>query len=223
MKALIIMATCFLSFALTAVASQTAREALEVLGKERGTAKLERVVQVMGERGADQPQAWRIIVENEDGGLSDYIIKSKKVDSEDSVSSRDVPRVRSSIIALRNMVLDSKAAFQKANEEARKAKIAFDSVNYRLRCPEPNTNAPAWFLSLRDGRGRTVGEITVGARTGKVYHVAWYAKGKPRANVSTQPDNSVAGRSRQVAGTAVTGVQRGVRWIRNKVAPAPQR
>ena len=209
----------------------SAKDAVRTVGRERGAAYLNRLVQIIGENGADQPAAWRIIAADSQGTLREFFVSDRGILAEGPVPPAAAPQINGPRIPLKSVAIDSTQAFGRAEAAARSARVGFNSINYRLRCLELSTN-PAWFLQLNDVTGRKVGEVTVSAGKGTVLRTQWFPRGAtPPQDVGrgTPPASSQAEelwyRTRDVAGRGATAVKNGLNragnWIRDKVNPQP--
>src|SRR5439155_12711569 len=72
------------------------------------------------------------------------------------------------LMDFKRLNLDSEGAFSIVNQEAGKARIGFDSIDYELRCADDPKSAPVWVLRLLDSRQRNVGTYYLAADNGAV-------------------------------------------------------
>jgi hypothetical protein len=226
MKALLLFV--FLScFSLPVLAKGTgAKEALRTLARLRGASWLERVTQMNGDRGQDQPAAWHIIASNGKGGLQEFFVNAKGIISEGPVPADAAAKLKSPVVAPKKFVTDSTLAFVAAEKVAKRNKIGFDSANFRLRCA-PNSTQPNWYLELIDGNGFKLSEVTVSASSGKVTNAIIF----PQPVAQNQPPSQTrqaVDQARQAVNTGVKSVGRGFQkagsWISRQFTPksAPQ-
>lgn len=157
-----------LAIALPALASarDTAYQALRTAAKSKGDSILARVVEVQGSAGIPQPAVWKILLDDPAAraGVRELQVADQRVKSE-----RTPTRAAgaSAVMDFARLNLDSEGAFSIANEEAVKAQVGFDSVDYVLRAGE-GRSAPRWELQLLDPRGRSVATLVIAADTGAV-------------------------------------------------------
>ncbi len=157
-----------LAIALPAWASarDTAYQALRTAAKSRGDSILGRVVEVQGSAGIPQPEVWKILLDDPAAraGVRELQVAGQRVKSE-----RTPTRAAGANAAMdfSQLNLDSEGAFSIANEEAVKAKLGFDSIDYVLRAGDRRT-PPRWELQLLDPRGRSVGTLVIAADTGAI-------------------------------------------------------
>lgn len=144
-------------------AADTAYTAIRVVAKKLGEESLARVVEVRGKMGSPDPQIWKVVLaENGSrGGVREYEVQKGRISGERSPSGRGagVP------LDLNNLNVDSDGAFTIVNQEAQKARLPFDRIDYAL------TNAgraPIWHLDIFDGRNGRVGSLDIAADSGNV-------------------------------------------------------
>lgn len=200
-----------------------AKEALRILARDRGAAYNDRIIQVSGDRGMDQPAAWHIVAVDGSGVLREFLISRKGILREGPVPSQAIPLVNGVIIPMKQATVDSTIAFMKANEAAKKARIGYDSIIYRLRCRDQKGN-PAWTLQLNNAAGQRLAEVTVSASTGKVIQFLAYPVPPPQAAAPQPPPAGEAwNRTKEAAGRATqsvgTGLRRTGEWISRKFSP----
>ena len=214
MKTLLLFAL-LLSFTLPAAAKGTgAKEALRTLSRLRGATWLDRVVQMTGTRGQDQPASWHIIASDGKGGLQQFVVNARSIVSEGPVPANAVAALRGPAVAQKKFVTNSTHAFVAAEGVAKKVGLGFDSANFRLRCA-PRSTTPSWQLELLDANGHKLSEVTVSAVSGKVLHAITYPQPVP---VNQPPAQShPMDRTREVVNNGVKGVGRGLQragsWI----------
>lgn len=151
-----------------AYAQDTAYQALRTLGSARDQALLSRVIEVKGRNGASQPSSWLIVIDDPDarGGIREVEVSKGKIISE-RTPVQTYSGATSSTLDMARLNLDSEGAFTVAEDEARAAKVTFDSVDYVLR-PDEGRGAPLWVLQLLDQNQRGVGTIRIAADNGNV-------------------------------------------------------
>jgi hypothetical protein len=206
MKSLL-LAIALLGFGLTTVqAAHPAKEAIRALARERGADLLNRVVHVVGHRGAQQPAVWRIVVRENHGMLREFFLSNGQVISEGLVPAKAAQQLAGAAVPMKSVTADSADAFAKADAIAREARIPFTSVNYQLRCLELSQN-PAWFLQLMDSQGNRVGALSISAATGEILSRQWFTVAAAPvarpvlqpARYPTAPQTVVAGQTRPYA------------------------
>ncbi len=153
---------------LTAVAGYsagTAYEALRVVGKARGDALLDRVIEVRGTKGAPQPKTWKIAVldDKAPNGVREFDVQGTSISGErtpQAVGGGDP-------MNMGQLNLDSDGAYTVAEREAKKTGFAYDYVSFLLRGQGKN-GAPVWELRLVDDQNGNTAILTMGAETGKL-------------------------------------------------------
>ena len=145
----------------------SAYEALISVGRQKGNAYLDKLVEMRAVEGAPQPQQWTVLFRDASarGGLREFIVNDKGI-----VSERTPLRVDDALLVAPTMPhsqlkLDSKGAFAQADKLATQAKLGFDSVSYRLHS---SGGAPVWTLRLLDAGRRETGSLAFSAKTSAV-------------------------------------------------------
>jgi hypothetical protein len=144
-------------------AADTAYSALRVVGKQSGSATLDRVVEVRGRAGAPSPEVWKIVIDDPRarGGIREVEVQRGKIIGERLPTARSLNRPMN----FNQLNLDSEGAFTIANQEAQKARVPFQRVDYTLKSGTAS-GAPVWQIDLFDERGRSVGSLHIAADTG---------------------------------------------------------
>lgn len=186
----------------------SAREALDLVGRQFGSEQVGHIVEIRGYEGIPEPSEWEIWVWDERTPSMVRKFWAGRGRATNEGSSDDYYPKRSPFGFVRNadLRLDSKAAFVIAEAEARKAKMGFDSLNYVLRCRE-FSKEPIWTLELVDAAGKIVGKVYLSGSTGQVLRTVWIYRGSqgrpgglPRIVDSAEPQGS-GGSSSELSGT----------------------
>jgi hypothetical protein len=196
-----------LSFALiTACAAGpvTAYEALIAVGRQRGNAFLDNLVEMRAVEGMPQPQQWIAIFRDASarGGLREFVVTGKGVTSERTPLRADDALLVAPTIPYAQLKLDSKGAFLEANKSATQAKLGFDSVSYRLSSQK---SEPVWHLRLLDTSRREVGSLTISAKTSTVVSPLAKAGAAPTTNAVTAAANQASLGERWAEGGGLVG------------------
>ncbi len=231
---LLLILPCLLAPA-TAPAQATGKEAMRIVARDRGADYLPRMIHLFGEHGVPQPAVWRVIARDRQNAVREFYISKGAIVAEGVIPPAKANGISGTPLPMNRLNIDSDAAFTKAEQAARAAKVGFDRLHYQLRCLELSTNA-AWFITMVDAQGIRVGEVSVGASTGTVLTQAWYPRRAPGpvAGAPLPPPPPVYApapqpgfwdRTRQGLQKGATGVRQGVGnaagWVQQKVAPAP--
>ena len=153
------------SFTLPAHAADTAYTALQVMAKKLGEDSLSHVVEVQGRYGAPEPLIWKISLFY-GGGSSAY--REIEVQKGKIVADRKPSRGSAApLLDFNRLNLDSEGVFTLVNQEAKKAKVPFDRVDYRLISGSRGA-APVWKVSLWDGQAGQVGRYDIAADNGDI-------------------------------------------------------
>lgn len=145
----------------------TAYEALRVLGGELGRGALHQIVSIRGTRGDPQPEKWKIVLENpQGGGVRELQVAGGRIDS-DEQADRDVAgSAEGAMIDVSQLNLDSSGAYAVASHTAEASHTNFETADYTLRTDE--RGEPMWIVTLRNSSSHPVGTIYVGAMRGIV-------------------------------------------------------
>jgi hypothetical protein len=186
----------------------TAYLALKAAQKDTdGSASL---LAVTGERGAPQPQEWKIIFSDPAarGGIREVVASGDVIVSQRTPLKgyRDVGS--GPAIALTRLNLDSDSAFEIANKQAIAKKIGFSWVDYTLRANAVE-GAPMWILRLYDSMGIKVGVVQISAENGSVI-VPPEASEPPPTEPTEQFSDSPAGKTIEGVIGRVGGTLEGV-------------
>jgi len=158
-----------LLFPLIVSGRDTAYQALRTVGDERDKALLHRVLEVKGRNGTPQPQRWTIVLDDPlaRGGVREIEVAGGHIVSERTPVRSYSGSVEGLIINFQRLNLDSSSVFTIVEEQAKAAKVGFDSADYVLCCNEAN-GAPVWTVQLLDLNGRALGTVSLAADTGAV-------------------------------------------------------
>ncbi len=226
MKALLLFVflTCF---SLPLFAKGTgAKEALRTLARLRGASWLERVIQMNGDRGQDQPATWHIIAAGAKGGLQEFFVNAKGIVTEGPIPPEIAAKLNGPVVTPKKFVTDSTHAFVAAEKVAKQQRFGFDSANFRLRCA-PNSTQPNWYMELLDANGFKLSEVRVSATSGRVTHAVVFPQPVPPGPPPTQTQRAME-QARKAVNSGVKSVGRGFQkagsWISRQFTPksAPQ-
>lgn len=203
-----------------------AKEAVRTLGREKGASWLDRIVQINGDRGIDQPGAWHIVASDGRGGWREFFINSKGILTEGPVPPAVAARIQGPVVSQKKFTLDSTMAFMKANAAAKKARLGYDSASYQLRSTGA-ASAPVWIMQLNNAAGQKVADVTLSASTGKVTHFVTYNPPPPPPPAPPPTQGQVAmDRTKEAVNRGAASVGRGLNkaggWIRRKFGTQQQ-
>jgi hypothetical protein len=145
------------------LAEETAYTALRAVGKQSGADSLNRVIEVRGRGGAPSPEIWKVTMAdpNSRGGLREIEVQHNKIIGERTSLSRLI----GTPMNFNQLNLDSDGVFTMANDEARKAGVPFDHIDYSLKGGSRG-GAPVWALDLFDGKNGRVATFEIAADSG---------------------------------------------------------
>lgn len=157
-----------------ALGSETAYQALRVVGGSRGQETLNQVISVQGRGGAPQPGSWKVTLADPAarGGVREIDVAHGKIVGEHT----PVGAAADAAMDFHKLNLDSEGAFSIVQKEAQKAHVSFDSVDYALRGGAGGSRAPVWAVTLMDAGGRSTGSMRIAADTGAIVRSDLYGK-----------------------------------------------
>jgi hypothetical protein len=145
----------------------TAYEALRVLGNEFGRDALQQIVSIRGTKGDPQPEKWKIVVEDpQGGGLRELQVAGGRIDSDDEADRDVAGSTEGATIDISRLNLDSSGAYAVASHTAEASHASFATADYTLRADE--RGEPMWVVTLRNRSSRPVGTIYIGGTRGTV-------------------------------------------------------
>ena len=145
----------------------TAYEALRVLGSEIGRDGLQQIVSIRGTKGDPQPEKWKIVVEDpQGGGVRELQVADGRIDSDDEADRDVAGSSEGATIDVSQLNLDSSGAYAVASHTAEAAHTNFATADYILRTDD--RGEPMWIVTLRNRSSRPVGTIYIGGTRGTV-------------------------------------------------------
>jgi hypothetical protein len=145
----------------------TAYEALRVLGSEFGRDALQHIVSIRGTKGDPQPEKWKIVVEDpQGGGVRELQVADGRIDSDDEADRDAAGSTEGATIDVSRLNLDSSGAYAVASHTADASHISFSTADYTLRTDD--RGEPMWIVTLRNRSFRPVGTIYIGGMQGTV-------------------------------------------------------
>ena len=145
----------------------TAYEALRVVGSELGRDALHQIVSIRGTKGDPQPEKWKIVVQNpQGGGGRELLVADGKIDSDDEADRDVAGSTEGAMIDVSQLNLDSSGAYAVASHTAEASHTSFATADYTLRTDD--RGEPMWIVTLRSNSSRPVGTIYIGGSRGTV-------------------------------------------------------
>jgi hypothetical protein len=145
----------------------TAYEALRVVGSEFGRDALQQIVSIRGNKGDPQPDRWKIVLEDpQGGGVRELQVADGKIDSDDEADRDIAGSTEGATIDVSRLNLDSSGAFAVASHTAEASHTSFETADYTLRTDD--RGEPMWIVTLRNRSSRPVGTIYIGGTRGTV-------------------------------------------------------
>ena len=145
----------------------TVYEALRVVGSEFGRDALQQIVSIRGTKGDPQPEKWKIVVEDpQGGGVRELQVAGGKIDSDDGADRDVAGSTEGATIDISQLNLDSSGAYAVASHTAEASHTSFATADYTLRTDD--RGEPMWIVTLRNRSSRPVGTIYIGGTGGTV-------------------------------------------------------
>jgi len=145
----------------------TMYEALRVVGSEFGRDALQQIVSIRGTKGDPQPEKWKIVVEDpQGGGVRELQVADGKIDSDDEANRDVAGSTEGATIDVSRLNLDSSGAYAVASHTAEASHTSFATADYTLRTDD--RGEPMWIVTLRNQSSRPVGTIYIGGTGGTV-------------------------------------------------------
>jgi hypothetical protein len=138
-----------------------------VVGSELGRDALHQIVSIRGTKGDPQPEKWKIVVEDpQGGGVRELQVADGKIDSDDEAKRDVAGSTEGATIDVSRLNLDSSGAYAVASHTAEASHTSFSTADYTLRTDD--RGEPMWIVTLRNRSSRPVGTIYVGGTSGTV-------------------------------------------------------
>jgi hypothetical protein len=145
----------------------TVYEALRVVGNEFGRDALQQIVSIRGTKGDPQPEKWKIVMEDpQGGGVRELQVADGKIDSDDEADRDVAGSTEGATMDISQLNLDSSGAYAVASHTAEASHTSFATADYTLRTDD--RGEPTWIVTLRNRSSRPVGTIYIGGTSGIV-------------------------------------------------------
>ena len=166
--------------------SETAYEALRVVGTQLNRDYVNHIISVTGVNGDPQPQVWKILIDDPSarGGVREIEVEHSRIASERTPVRSAVGSAMGAIIDTERLNLDSSGVYTVARHTAESSDIVFSTANYTLRNDQRGN--PVWMVSLHTDSGESLGTIYIGANHGNVTRVEGMFSGGSRKRIVTQ-------------------------------------
>lgn len=190
-----------------ALASQmTVREALRVVGGEKGEPWMGVLLEARGVQGDPQPQQWALAFKDTQAraGVREFVVDATR----GQVTEERTPLEPGALqlvppMTAQSIGFDSGAVFKKINLEAQKQKLGFSSLTYQLR---QRGGQPVWRVQLFGEAGMEVGRMELSGKDGTVVRpLRQPVNVGATSPVSVQPGEDKAFSERWVEGGGLFG------------------
>jgi hypothetical protein len=124
-------------------------------------------VSIRGTKGDPQPEKWKIVVEDpQGGGVRELQVADGRIDSDDEADRDVAGSTEGATIDISQLNLDSSGAYAVASHTAEASHTSFATADYTLRTDD--RGEPMWIVTLRNRSSRPVGTIYIGGTGGTV-------------------------------------------------------
>jgi len=169
----------------------TVYEALRVVGSEFGRDALQQIVSIRGTKGDPQPEKWKIVVEDpQGGGVRELQVADGRIDSDDEADRDVAGSTEGATIDISQLNLDSSGAYAVASHTAEASHTSFATADYTLRTDD--RGEPMWIVTLRNRSFRPVGTIYIGGTSGTVRRTEGMFAGATMEDVEGDSDQGEA-------------------------------
>jgi hypothetical protein len=166
----------------------TAYEALRVVGREFGRDALHQIVSMTGTKGNPQPEKWKIILEDpQGGGVRELEVADGNIASDGTAKADVAGATEGAMVDISRLNLDSSGAYALASHTADASHTSFATADYTLRTDDHGE--PMWIVTLQSRSLRPVGTIYVGATRGTVRRTEGMFAGATMEDVENDQDS----------------------------------
>ena len=164
-----------------------AKDALEMIAHRYGDQSVEWIAEMRAVGGIPQPNEWEVLTYNKRSPLLMhwFHVGGGRARDEGIDTAHYPSRPPAGFLKRTAIKVDSVAAFTIAEGEARKARMAFDRVNFNLRVRE-FSREPIWRLELIDAERKLNGKVYLSGDSGEVLRTIWIYRGE-RARPDGKP------------------------------------
>ena len=167
----------------------TAYEALRVVGREFGRDALHQIVSITGTKGNPQPEKWKIVLEDpQGGGVREVDVTDGNIASDGTAEADEAGSTEGAMIDISRLNLDSSGAYALASHTADASHTQFATADYALRTDE--RGEPVWIVTLQSRSSRPVGTIYIGATRGTVRRTEGMFAGATMEDVENDEDSA---------------------------------
>ena len=166
----------------------TAYEALRAVGREFGRDALHQIVSITGTKGDPQPEKWKIVLEDpQGGGVREVEVADGNI-APDGAAEADMARaIQGALVDISRLNLDSSGAYAVASHTADASHASFATADYVLRTDD--RGEPMWIVTLQSRSLRPVGTIYIGATRGTVRRTEGMFAGATMEDVENDEDS----------------------------------
>ena len=167
----------------------TAYEALRVVGREFGRDALHQIVSITGTKGNPQPEKWKIVLEDpQGGGVRELEVADGNIASDGTAKADVAGATEGAMVDISRLNLDSSGAYAVASHTADASHTSFATADYSLRTDD--RGEPMWIVTLQSRSLRPVGTIYIGATRGTVRRTEGMFAGATMEDVESDEESA---------------------------------
>jgi len=167
----------------------TAYEALRVVAREFGRDAIHQIVSITGTKGNPQPEKWKIVLEDpQGGGVREVEVADGNIASDGTAEADVAGSTEGAMVDISRLNFDSSGAYAVASHTADASHTSFATADYILRTDD--RGEPMWIVTLRNRSSRPVGAIYIGATRGTVRRTEGMFAGATMEDVENDGDSN---------------------------------
>ncbi len=189
---------CLFVTALSAIAQESAYNALNSVGKSKGQPYLDNLLNLEGLNGNSQPSSWLMTFSDpaSRSGIREVEVRGGAIISQRTPVNS--PYGNAARVNLDRLQLDSDGAFTVAEQEAARQQISFSTAGYLLQSDSTN-GTPVWRVQLFNSSGALVQTLRISADNGSVLGGRGPVAPRSRDDYASSGDSAPVNNSEEVS------------------------
>src|SRR5262249_38944094 len=150
---------------------------------------LHQIVSITGTKGSPQPEKWKIVLEDsQGGGVREVEVADGNIASDGTAKADAAGAAEGAMVDISRLNLDSSGAYAVASHTADASHTSFATADYILRTDD--RGEPMWIVTLQSRSLRPVGTIYIGATRGTVRRTEGMFAGATMDDVENDGDSN---------------------------------